>query len=288
MAERTSTWDINSSVGTTAVIAAASRAIDTHRHDRLVNDPYAEALVAATHPRHPIPTRPSPDAPNWRAMSDLLGTRSRFFDDVLRLAMSAGVRQVVILASGLDTRTHRLDWPSGTTVYEIDQPEVLEFKRQVLVDLGAHATCRHRVVPHDLRDDWMTSLVGAGFRRDDATVWIAEGLFYYLTPQAQQALLEAVDDNSAPGSRWAIEDDLGFLDRMSDPTARTVSESMGIDLTTLLEAGPRPASEVWLRDRRWVVESRTLRTAAVEYHRDLDPLTERTNGSFLLTHGRSV
>jgi hypothetical protein len=100
--------------------------------------------------------------------------------------------------------------------------------------------------------------------------------------------LEAVDACAAPGSRWAIEDDPGFLERMCDPGARAVSESMGIDLTTLLEAGPRPAPEPWLRARRWVLESRTLHTAAAEYDRTLDPLTDRTNGPFTLTNGRKV
>jgi methyltransferase (TIGR00027 family) len=211
------TCDIGSGIGLTAVIAAACRAIENHRDDKLVSDPYAEALVIAARSPYPIPTRPSPDAANWRSVSDLLGTRGRFFDDVLHGAIDDGVRQVVILASGLDTRAQRLAWPPETVVFEIDQPAVLDFKHRVLAELGATTTCDHRLVAHDLRGDWLNDLREAGFNCDEPAAWIAEGLFYFLTPQDQQALLEAVDACAAPGSRWAIEDDPGFLERMSDP-----------------------------------------------------------------------
>ncbi|GAA1391699.1 class I SAM-dependent methyltransferase [Pseudonocardia kongjuensis] len=288
MADSTEIWDIASQIGTTAVVAAACRAVEHHRDDSIVSDPYAEPLVEAARLPFPIPTRPAPDAANWRAMSDLLGTRGRFFDDVLEQAVDDGIRQVVILAAGLDTRAQRLGWPSGTVVFEIEQPAVLDFKMEVLDTLGAAASCDHRPVGHDLRGDWAAALDAAGFDRSSPSVWIAEGLLYYLTPAAQQGLLETVDMLAAPGSRWATEDDPAFLDRMNDPEARAASESMGVDLRILLEAGSRPDPESWLLANRWVVESRRLRTAAAGYGRVLDPLTDRTNGSFVLTSSRKV
>ncbi|MDT5408762.1 MAG: hypothetical protein QOG14_982, partial [Mycobacterium sp.] len=85
-----------------------------------------------------------------------------YFDEYLLAAVQAGVRQVVILASGLDSRAYRLPWPDGTTVYEIDQPQVIEFKTRTLADLGAEPTANRRTVPIDLRADWPAALRAAG------------------------------------------------------------------------------------------------------------------------------
>jgi len=230
-------WDVTTDVGATAVVAAAGRAVETHRDDALISDPYAELLVAAADQGRRLPTRPGADGSegNWRALSDLLGTRSRFIDDALRQAADEGVRQVVILASGLDTRSHRLPWPEGTTVFEIDQPAVLEFKRHALA--ATPANCEYYPVPADLRDRWGPLLREAGFDRHRATVWVAEGLLYYLSPDDQQNLLHVVDESSAAGSRWVIEDDPGFLNRMEDPEARAQSEALGLNLRSLLIPG---------------------------------------------------
>lgn len=158
----------------------------------------------------------------WRALSDLLGIRGKFFDEAARHAVDDGVRQVVLLASGLDTRSHRLHWPAGTVVFEIDQPAVLEFKVRVLQELAARATCEHRPAPADLRSGWTDPRHEAGFDPGRATLWIAEWLLYYLTPDSQRDLLESVHAYSASGSRWVIEDDPGFLERArSTPSWRS-------------------------------------------------------------------
>ena len=118
----------------------------------------------------------------------------------------AGIRQVVILASGLDTRPYRLWWPPGTTVYEIDQPEVVDFKTEVLRGLGAELTANRRAVGIDLRQDWPAALRRVGFDAAQPTVWIAEGLLVgYLPPDAQNRLLQDVTAVSATGSRFAAD-----------------------------------------------------------------------------------
>lgn len=73
-----------------------------------------------------------------------------------------GTPQAVILASGLDTRAYRLPWRSGTIVFEIDQPGVLEFKTRTLATLGAEPTAEHRPLALDLRDDWPAALLRGG------------------------------------------------------------------------------------------------------------------------------
>ena len=132
--------------------------------------------------------------------------RTHYFDDYFTEVTHEGIRQIVILAAGLDSRAFRLDWPAGTTVYEIDQPKVLHYKTETLQAHGALARAQHVPVPGDLRDDWPADLIAAGFDPEQPTAWLAEGLLPYLPADAQDRLFELVGAHSAPGSRLAVED----------------------------------------------------------------------------------
>jgi len=206
-------WDLTSSVGATATMVAAARAIATRETNPLIEDPFAEPLVEAV--GIDFFTRLAKgeadlSAPEHRAAADLLvdvlAVRTRFYDDFLLAATSAGIQQVIILAAGLDSRAYRLAWPDGTVVYEIDQPRVIEFKTDLLADLGAHPTCERRTVGVDLRDDWPAALHASGFDPAQPTAWIAEGLLLYLPPDAQDRLFDNISAQSAPGSQLATED----------------------------------------------------------------------------------
>ncbi len=135
-------WDLLSSVGFTATAVAAQRAIATSSPDPLITDPFAEPLLDALGADYFIRfargelTESDGDAGNVRALVDSIAVRTRYFDDFFADAMNAGIRQAVILASGLDTRAYRLPWTPGTTVFEVDQPEVIEFKTGTLAGLG--------------------------------------------------------------------------------------------------------------------------------------------------------
>jgi methyltransferase (TIGR00027 family) len=110
----------------------------------------------------------------------------------------------VIVASGLDARAYRIRWPEGTTVYEIDQPEVIEFKTRTLSGIGATPTAEHHPVGIDLREDWPTALHDNGFDATQPTAWLAEGvLIGFLPPEAEVRLLDSVTSLSAAGSRFA-------------------------------------------------------------------------------------
>ena len=137
------TWDIASSVGATAVMVAAARAAETARDDALINDPYAKILVADAGTGAweymldddfiaKVAEADAELAPLFEHMGNYQAVRTHFFDDFFARAVEAGIRQVVILAAGLDSRAFRLPWPAGTTVYEIDQPKVLEYKSATL------------------------------------------------------------------------------------------------------------------------------------------------------------
>jgi methyltransferase (TIGR00027 family) len=209
------TWDLATSVGATATMVAAARAIATKTDNPLIDDRFAEPLVRAV--GVDFFTRWATgdlaaadlddDESSWKLehMPDAMAARTRFFDTFFREATQGGIRQAVILASGLDARAYRLAWPAGTTVFEVDQPQVIAFKTATLTDLGAIPTADRRTVAIDLRHDWPAALVEAGFDTSQPTVWIAEGLFGYLPPEAQDRLLDNISALSADGSRLATE-----------------------------------------------------------------------------------
>ncbi|MEE3752629.1 SAM-dependent methyltransferase [Mycobacterium intracellulare] len=194
-------------------MVAAARAIATTNGD--IDDPYAEPLVRAVGvtflTRWATGELSASDVDvegsTWglAQMPASIAARTRYFDGFSADAAAAGIRQAVILASGLDTRAYRLDWPVGMTVFEIDQPAVIEFKTTTLASIGAEPKVDFRPVAIDLREDWPTVLNAAGFEPNKPSAWIAEGLFGYLTPEAQDQLLDAVSALSAPGSRLGTE-----------------------------------------------------------------------------------
>jgi methyltransferase (TIGR00027 family) len=209
------TWDLASSVGATATMVAAARAIATKLDDPLIDDPFAEPLVRAVGvdfftklaSGELDPADVDDDNAGWglRMMTDMMAARTRYFDDFFHDAARAGIRQGVILASGLDARGYRLHWADGTTVFEIDQPEVIEFKTATLTGLRALPTTDLRFVPIDLRRDWPAALREAGFDATQPTAWIAEGLLAFLPSDAQDRLFDELTALSAPGSRVATE-----------------------------------------------------------------------------------
>jgi len=153
-------WDLASSVGATATMVAAARVMATKDPQALINDPFAEPLVRAVGLEFFVKMIdgdvdaslfPNSSPERMQAVVDGMGLRTKYFDDYLLNAVRGGVRQVVILASGLDARAYRLPWPNGTTVYEIDQPQVIEFKTTTMATIGASPAAEHRTVGIDVR-----------------------------------------------------------------------------------------------------------------------------------------
>jgi methyltransferase (TIGR00027 family) len=209
------TWDLATSVGATATMVAAARAIATNADTPLIDDRFAEPLVRAVGvdfltklaTGELAAADVDDDEAPWKLehMPVAMAVRTRFFDSFFLDATQAGIRQAVILASGLDARAYRLDWPVGMTVFEVDQPQVIAFKTTTLADLGAEPTTDRRTVAIDLRNDWPAALIEAGFDKNQPTAWIAEGLLGYLPPEAQDRLLDNISGLSAVGSRLATE-----------------------------------------------------------------------------------
>ncbi|HEX3287701.1 MAG TPA: class I SAM-dependent methyltransferase [Mycobacterium sp.] len=199
-----------------------------------------------------------PGAPwGMQPMTDLLTARTRYFDDFLADAAGAGLRQVVILASGLDARGYRLTWPKGTMLFEIDQPAVLAFKAATLADLKAAPTADVRVVPIDLRHDWPAALRDAGFDAAKPAAWIAEGLLPFLPSDAQDRLLDNITALSADGSRLASEvatdgfDGDDMRESIEVVTQRWRDEGFDIELGELGYSDERNDVARYLESRGW-------------------------------------
>ncbi|QLL06871.1 SAM-dependent methyltransferase [Mycobacterium vicinigordonae] len=204
-------WDLASSVGATATMVAAQRALASQPEYAFIDDPFAAPLVRTVGidvytrlVNGEIPVGEDSDFDPGR-MARGMACRTRFYDQFFLDATRGGITSVVILASGLDARAYRLPWPAGTVVYEVDMPEVIEFKTETLRELGAEPTAERRTVSVDLRDDWASALKAAGFDIEEPAAWSAEGLLVYLPDDAQDALFDNITALSAPGSRLAFE-----------------------------------------------------------------------------------
>jgi methyltransferase (TIGR00027 family) len=285
-------WDITESVGSTALGVAAARAAETESENPLIRDPFARFfLEAAGDTAWSLMTNPTKLAElteldaglraQRQVMVDFMAVRTAFFDEYFLNAATSGVRQVVILAAGLDTRAWRLPWPDGTTVYELDQAKVLEFKSTTLQRRGADPAARLVNVAVDLRQDWPTALQEAGFDAAKPTVWSAEGLLRYLPAQAQDLLLERIDALSPAGSWLAVNAptasalDPDRLARQREESQRLraaaarVLDSEAPDIEDLWYAEERTDVSDWLREHGWDPSAITMAEMLARYGRSV-------------------
>lgn len=294
------TWNLASSVGATATMVAAGRAMATKDPRGFINDPFAEPLVRAvgldffikmmdgeldlTEIENISPVR-------MQAMIDGIAVRTKYFDNYFISATNAGVRQVVILAAGLDSRAYRLPWPVNTVIYEIDQPQVIDYKTTTLANIGAEPTATRHTISIDLRADWPAALRAAGLDTSAPTTWLAEGLLIYLPPEAQDRLLDNITALSMPGSTIATEFVPGIVD-FDIERVRTMSASLrehGVDigLASLVYSGERNHVIDYLRTKGWDVEGVT-RTDLLQHHGFTVPAPEEDDplGEIIFISGR--
>ncbi|KWX68326.1 SAM-dependent methyltransferase [Mycobacterium sp. NAZ190054] len=215
--------------GLTPLRVAKARAQEAASERPLFTDPFSRLFVGAGGPG---------EADSH--IANYVAARTKWFDDFFLAASSAGVSQVVILGSGLDARAWRLPWLGDTVIYDVEEPELLEFKQRVLTQSGAEPAARRVPVPADVRDDWPRALTAAGFDADEPTVWAVEGLLPGLSADLQEHLLDRIDLHSARGSRVGVE---------------TRAEG--------------PDHFCWLCARSWEVTSTTTADLLERYHRAL-------------------
>lgn len=183
----------NQMLASTARWTAAVRARESARDDGLFNDPWAAELAG------PEGLKWVEERPAGRIISIVL--RTRFFDDFLqRIVADNTIRQIVVMAAGLDTRAFRLRWPEQIRFFELDQAPVLAYKEQILRAAAAQPTCERHTVPVDLTASWEGALKAAGFDPRQPSGWLLEGFLFYLTPENLTRLLDRAMGLAAPGS----------------------------------------------------------------------------------------
>jgi methyltransferase (TIGR00027 family) len=259
-------------VGSTALFVAAARALEAQKPDPVAIDPYAEVFCRAAGgewadlldggvPDHALKTEFGEHFVNFQ------GARTRYFDTYFQAAAAAGVRQIVLLAAGLDSRGYRLPWPDGTVVFELDQPQVLEFKREVLAGHGDAPTAERREVAVDLRSDWPQALRENGFDPSKPSAFIAEGLLIYLPAAAQSQLFTGVDSLAAAGSHVAVEEAVP-LDAVAFEAKREEERAEGNEDTffTLVYNEQHAPAHEWFGARGWTA----VGTPLPDYLRSVD------------------
>ncbi|MFD8706593.1 class I SAM-dependent methyltransferase [Kitasatospora sp. NPDC059648] len=258
----------------TAVGVARVRALETERGDALFHDPLARAFAAAGGLWPSSPPLPDDEAARRRrlAVSFSIVIRTKFLDDLLQQACADGVRQVVLLGAGMDSRAFRMDWPEGTRLFEVDTAAPLDFKASVLRRERAVARCERITVPVDLREDWPAALAAAGHDPSGPTVWIAEGLLIYLPEDAVELLLARIGAQSAPGSRMGLTlGSRGVIERFGANAAPGSAASMWVS-----EMPDDPVD--WLAGHGWEADCHTVRERAAAYGRPITTPPQREEG----------
>jgi methyltransferase (TIGR00027 family) len=282
-------WDITTSVGSTALFVAAARALEAQKADPLVVDPFAEVfcravggqwsdLLDGTAPDHPLKADFGTHFVNFQAV------RTKFFDTYYVKAAAAGVRQIVLLAAGLDSRAYRLEWPAETVVFELDQPQVLDFKRQALA--GVRPTAARREVAVDLRQDWPRALLDHGFDPTSPSAWIVEGLLIYLPGSAQVQLFSGIDALAATGSHAALEESVPmdselFAAKQDEERAGGGSTHGGPFFQLVYNEQYEPGAE-WFGARGWHADVTPLQDY-LRAHRRPVPASDSDAGSMTST-----
>lgn len=219
-------------VSKTAQWTAAARAHESERTDRLFTDPWARTLAGTEGLR--LEEKFSALAGG----NPYLPIRTRIYDDLLNRFIAQGIDQIVFLGAGLDTRSLRLGWPPEITVYEIERAELLSAKDEVLSDYGGRPTCERRYVGADLDGPWSTALSDAGYDPERRSVWVAEGLLFYLTEQHARALVAKAATLATPGSRLLA--DLITEAALTDPQMRSYHSALRAEGAPWIHAEDHP------------------------------------------------
>ncbi|MET9361807.1 SAM-dependent methyltransferase [Streptomyces sp. NPDC006632] len=263
----------------TAVGVARVRALETERENALFHDPLAQAFATAggRGPSSPAPAGDEAARRRRMGVAFSIVIRTKFLDDLLQEASASGVRQVVLLGAGMDSRAFRIDWPEGTRLFEVDTAAPLEFKESVLRQERAVARCERITVTVDLREDWPTALAAAGHDAAAPTVWIAEGLLIYLLQDAVELLLARIGARSAAGSRMGLTlGPRGVIERFGADAVPGSAASLWVS-----EMPDDPVT--WLAGHGWEAVSHTLRECAAAYGRPIStpPRREERPGGLI-------
>ena len=190
---------------------AVYRAVETERPDAAFRDPFARALAGERGWR--IPTELTREDVSW-----FYTVRTHLVDRFVGACVErAGVDMVVNLAAGLDARPYRLALPPTLRWVEVDLPDVLDDKEEILS--GAKPTCELERVRLDLSNrDARRGLFARLGRSSTRALVITEGLLMHLMTYDVREL--ACDLAEMPGlQHWVLDVcSPGLLETMNEST----------------------------------------------------------------------
>lgn len=146
-----------------------------------------------------------PDMKYTKRLRASVVARARFVEDVAKKGISNGVKQYVLLGAGLDSFAQRnTEISSQIDIYEIDQPDTLNWKAEKLIENGYKIPDNLHFVPVDFEtSSWWAELLNKGFDMGKKTVVSCTGVTLYLTKEAITDTLKQLA-SLASGSTIAI------------------------------------------------------------------------------------
>jgi methyltransferase (TIGR00027 family) len=232
----------------TSILVAAVRAFGSREPDENVRNPdsVANLLIGPSElaliSDHPVSTGLTQDYkeasqnPAIVLFAGLMLWRTRYIDEALERAVKNGAKQVVILGAGFDTRAYRFaELLKHSKVIEVDAAPTQAYKKrrvqEVLRDLPTNVTyCAIDFAKNDLMD----GLRAVGFRRDEKTFYIWEGVCMYLSEISVRKTLQTIASHSTPGSTLVLD----------------FANTLGIELGRFMPNGaggiPTPWAEPWI------------------------------------------
>lgn len=259
------------SINQTALLVALRRAVESCRQDALFHDILAESVAEIVAHSGMSPKFWSANEEMAQLSGDAVALRTRHYDDQIDAAVRRGVRQIVLLGVGLDGRSCRLNFDSSTQLFEVDQPAILHARENLLVDSGIAPKYDRKSIAADLpADDLSGQLCTVGFRSDRPSVFVAEGLLFYLNPADVERLVFDIGSLAAPGSLLLAD----------YPAGRAVTTVQGVDEPLVTEDFKRQRVDPWtmFTSANWRLECRTLNGLARTYGRSLPADVDEQRG----------
>ena len=194
---------VKKSVSSTAVRVCTLRAF---LHDvNAINDPYAKHFIPPFYNYFLFILRPL----NWitgapmydmekSGLQGMLYGRTLMGQDLIKKCVNKDkVKNIVLLGAGLDTKFHRCDIPENVELYEVDTEPTQKFKIEKLNKITGHKINQNIIyAPVDFEtQNFMDVLKSKGFDPEEATLFLWEGVTYYLNPEAVQYTLRTISIN---------------------------------------------------------------------------------------------
>ncbi|KAF6136267.1 hypothetical protein GIB67_042752 [Kingdonia uniflora] len=198
-------WD---SLQRSACQTAAGRALWKH----LIHDPVADVLAGEKYLTSFYEKIKKDRLNNAREISGvILAVRTLWFDSHIEAALNSfdgEETQVVLLGAGMDGRAYRLNCLRGSNIFEVDFPTLLQMKTTLLEAVTMTSSNGNQQpammarsltrVAADIRDDnWLEKLQASGYNPERNTVWVLEGILYYLSNLHAVQVLKTIADYCA-------------------------------------------------------------------------------------------